>query len=468
MRRRCLFVPAAVLLWLLCVSMVGALPARSGDTPVYGWLGTIYPYSRPAYDDYFVRNDGQLYGITGGTSAVERQLVALRGKPLKVWGFLREPAPDFVGRQLVVSEVLAEGASITPTPTAPTKAQALISTSVANLRAGPSTAYPRVGSAHSGEVYDIVGRDPAGTWWLICCTEGRSTWVYADLVEARGPLANLPVVSVAPPPTPVPTPAIITEWKGEYFSNPQLSGSPALVRNDSAIDSNWGDKAPGPGLPENGFSVRWTRSMSFAQGDYRFYATADDGIRVWLDDWLVIDQWKAGPVSASGEFRRVGEGPHTLRVEYYEHLGDAFVRVWWQRTDVYNYWRGEYFNDIYLQPPPVLIRDDQDINFNWGLGSPASGLPEDNFSIRWTRNVYFEAGDYRFHVDGGDGARLRVDGWLVIDNWLKDTQHSFDGRFDSLGTGHHVVEADWYSRGGIAVVRVWWERVTQQGGPQPD
>jgi uncharacterized protein YraI len=468
MRNRYLMASVAVLLWLSSVSTVGAVWQRGAETAAYGWLGTIYPYSRPSYDDYFVRNDGQLFGITGATAAVEQQLVGLRGTPVKVWGILKEPAPDFVGRQLVVSEVLAAGMSVTPTPTALGKPQAMISASVANLRTGPSTTYPRIGSAYSGQDYEIVGRDPSSSWWLICCTEGRSTWIYGSLVDARGPLGDVPVVSVAPLPTPAPTPASITEWKGEYFSNPQLSGLPTLVRNDTAVDFNWSDKSPSPALPEDDFSVRWTRTMYFPLGNYRFYATADDGVRLWLDNWPITDLWQAGPVSASNEFNGVGEGSHVLRIEYYEHLGNASVKVWWQRTDVYNYWRGEYFNDIYLQPPAVLIRDDQDINFNWGLGAPASGLPEDNFSVRWTRSVYFDAGDYRFHIDGGDGARLRVDGWLVIDNWLKDTQHSFEGRFGSLGSGYHVLEIDWYSRGGIALVRAWWERLTQQGGPQPD
>ena len=155
-------------------------------------------------------------------------------------------------------------------------------------------------------------------------------------------------------------------------------------------------------------------------------------------------------------------------MEYYEHLGNAAVNVWWQRTDIYHHWRGEYYRDIYLDPPPVLVRDDAAIDFNWGLGSPGPGLPDDNFSVRWTRSLYLTAGDYRFTIEGGDGARLRLDDWLVIDNWLKDTQHTFEGEFRGVGTGHHLLQMEWYSRGGIATVKMQWDRIQHEGGPKPD
>ena len=183
-------------------------------------------------------------------------------------------------------------------------------------------------------------------------------------------------------------------------------------------------------------------------------------MRVWLDDWLVIDLWRAGPVSGSGDFAKVGAGPHTVRVEYYERRLDAAVTVWWQRTDFYDHWRGEYYNGIHLQPPPLLIRDDAEIDFNWGLGSPAPGLPDDNFSVRWTRSVHFAAGDYRFVIEGGDGVRLRLDDWVVIDEGLQDDgQRIFEGEFRALSEGHHLVQVEWYSRGGIAFVKMWWERI---------
>ncbi|HUW12343.1 MAG TPA: PA14 domain-containing protein, partial [Anaerolineae bacterium] len=209
--------------------------------------------------------------------------------------------------------------------------------------------------------------------------------------------------------------------------------------------------------------VRWTRSLPFAQGDYRFFAKADDGIRVWLDDWLVLDQWHTGPVSASGDFAAVGQGSHNVRVEYFEHLGDASAAVWWAPTST-THWLAEYYDNIYLAPPPAVVRNDTSIDFNWGLGSPDPALPADNFSARWTRTYSFQPGDYYFSVEGGDGARLWLDDWLIFSDWLQDTgKHSFEGEFQALGAGGHVVRVEWYSRGGLAQVKAWWKRIPGHG-----
>ena len=55
-------------------------------------------------------------------------------------------------------------------------------------------------------------------------------------------------------------------WKGEYWANPGLSGEPALVRNDGAIDFDWGHDAPTPELPADRFSVHWTRVAVLEEG----------------------------------------------------------------------------------------------------------------------------------------------------------------------------------------------------------
>jgi hypothetical protein len=125
-------------------------------------------------------------------------------------------------------------------------------------------------------------------------------------------------------------PPYYTDWKAEYWSNPDLEGDPVLVRNDVVLDFGWGAYAPAPGVPADGFSTRWTREWTFEPGEYRFYAFADDGLRLYLDDQLVFDEWH----EASDDVYRVDRllaGTHTLQVEYYEHSGDARIRLWWRK-----------------------------------------------------------------------------------------------------------------------------------------
>jgi hypothetical protein len=125
-----------------------------------------------------------------------------------------------------------------------------------------------------------------------------------------------------------------TDWRGAYFPTIDLTGTPTLVRNDAAINFNWGSGSPFPGLPGDGFSARWTQTMNLDEGLYRFHVTVDDGARLWVDDVLVVDTWgDGGRREETGEYR-LSSGFHTLRVEYYERTGEALIIVWWEKVNM--------------------------------------------------------------------------------------------------------------------------------------
>ena len=89
----------------------------------------------------------------------------------------------------------------TPTPTPATSAvpQARFNANV-NVREGPGTVYPRITMAKPGEVREIVGKNPDGTWWQLCCYGDKAGWVRADLVQVIGSTANVPVAKNIPEP----------------------------------------------------------------------------------------------------------------------------------------------------------------------------------------------------------------------------------------------------------------------------
>ena len=251
------------------------------------------------------------------------------------------------------------------------------------------------------------------------------------------------------------------DWKGEYWSNRDLRGNPAIVRNDAALDFQWSRGAPGHGLPSDDFSARWTRRVRFDAGTYRFHVLVDDGVRLWVDDQKVIDAWREGALREfTGDLVLTG-GEHGLRVEYYEHTGEARIRVWWEKLGAASYadWKGEYWSNRKLSGSPTLVRNDTRIDFQWGRGAPAAGLPADDFSTRWTRQMSFQAGIYRFHARADDGIRLYVDGKLMLDEW-----HESDGAdvyvVDvPLVTGQHKLRVEYYERSGNALAELWWKRV---------
>ncbi|KAB2903432.1 MAG: SH3 domain-containing protein [Anaerolineae bacterium] len=120
-----------------------------------------------------------------------------------------------------------------------------------------------------------------------------------------------------------------TGWRGEYFNNTTFSGNPVAVVVDDAIAKNWGDGIPLTGLPADFFSVRWTASVNFATGIYRFRIGGDDGIRLFIDDNLVLDQFAIGPFRTSTRDVQLTEGTHNLRVEYFEDQQLAGALVDW-------------------------------------------------------------------------------------------------------------------------------------------
>ncbi|MEM4723457.1 MAG: PA14 domain-containing protein, partial [Candidatus Hadarchaeum sp.] len=210
-------------------------------------------------------------------------------------------------------------------------------------------------------------------------------------------------------------------WRGEYYNNVSLMGDPVLIRNDRAIDFDWGHNRPADGLPVDHFSVRWTALLYFEGGTYSFKTYTDDGVRLWLDGQLLIDQWRNQPATRNERQVDVSPGYHSLRMEYYENIGIAIAMLWWDRLTVSTTtmrWRAEYFNNPWLVGAPVLVREENDIRYNWGKDPPAPGVVADGFSVRWTGTVGFDYSDtYTFTVTVDDGARVWIDDGLLIDAW---------------------------------------------------
>lgn len=153
-----------------------------------------------------------------------------------------------------------------------------------------------------------------------------------DLQWARGGQAH--AASASPP---------IPSWhfqnlRGEYFDNPNLSGTPVMVRDDSQINFVWTNRKPSPGMPGTNFSVRWTGQIVPAEtGICTFTLRSDDGVRLYLDDELVIDNWTIhAPMTDRAEVKCVQGRAMDLRLEYYQAAGLAEVALGWSIADEFD------------------------------------------------------------------------------------------------------------------------------------
>ena len=149
--------------------------------------------------------------------------------------------------------------------------------------------------------------------------------------------------------------------------------------------------------------------------------------------------------AVAGELQEVEEEPEP----------DLLEPDWPEDTST---WKGEFFNNMKLEGDPVLVREDAEIDFDWGLGSPAPEIEVDGFSVRWKRTADVPPGLYRFTVTCDDGARLWVDGRLVISAWYDHTEMTFRREMQLEG-GPLELMLEYYENELIALIKVSWERI---------
>jgi hypothetical protein len=122
--------------------------------------------------------------------------------------------------------------------------------------------------------------------------------------------------------------------KGEYFNNMDLSGTPTLVRIDSQINFYWNPGPdPPPGINEDGFSVRWTGELEAPFSELTTFITgSDDGVRMYLDGVLIIDDWNDHDrtENRSDPIELIEGHTYGVVVEGYENAGEAEWQLYWE------------------------------------------------------------------------------------------------------------------------------------------
>ncbi|MER6911297.1 PA14 domain-containing protein [Streptomyces sp. NPDC000594] len=149
----------------------------------------------------------------------------------------------------------------------------------------------------------------------------RTAAIALVLATAGGVLSTTAVPASAAPKCASPS------FTRQFFANTTFTGTPKKTDCDSAIDQSWGRGAPASGLPSDNFGVRWSMTRDFGSGGpFALTASAQDGIRVYVDEVRKVDLWK----NVSTTVRKtvhvtVPRGRHTLRVDFVNWTGTANV-----------------------------------------------------------------------------------------------------------------------------------------------
>ena len=125
--------------------------------------------------------------------------------------------------------------------------------------------------------------------------------------------------------------ASLDSLRGEYYDNITLEGEPRLTRRDEQIDFHWTFNPPAPGLSVDWYSVRWTARLRVpATGATGLGIEGNDGYRLYLDDKLLIDDWRKQSYRSTRAPVRLTPGSvHHLRLEFFESAGPARLRLVW-------------------------------------------------------------------------------------------------------------------------------------------
>jgi alpha-tubulin suppressor-like RCC1 family protein/chitodextrinase len=284
-----------------------------------------------------------------------------------------------------------------------------------------------------------------------------------------------------------------TGLAAQYFRTKDLSGVPTLERTDAQVNFDWAGGAPAASMPADNFSVRWQGFIQPRYSEaYTLVASADDGVRVWLDDVVVIDSWKAQNLTdlyytfTAQAGRRYG-----IRMEYFEQGGSAVAKLSWlsvhepyqpiPTTQLYpsseipvrlsgtgTGLTAQYFRTMDLSGVPALARTDAQVNFDWAGGAPAASLPADNFSVRWQGFIQPRFSEmYTLVTTTDDGVRVWLDDTLVIDDWGPHVAKDSLYRFNAEEGRQYAIRMDYYERGGSAVAKLKWSSLHEPYQPVP-
>ena len=125
---------------------------------------------------------------------------------------------------------------------------------------------------------------------------------------------------------------------------------------------------------------------------------------------------------------------------------------------------GDYYSSQAktLIDPPTLERVDSTVNFVWDVGSPDPSISVDNFTVRWTGLVQpLYSQTYTFYTTTDDGARLWVNGQLLIDKWVDQGGVEWSGTIPLTANQKYDLVMEYYENGGGASAKLSWSSTGQ-------
>ncbi len=144
-----------------------------------------------------------------------------------------------------------------------------------------------------------------------------------------------------------------TGLRGDYYTGENFDKL-ELTRIDPQVDFGWGGSPPNEKVGGSNISIRWTGDVSAQFTDtYTFYTITDDGIRVWVNGKLIIENWTHhGDTEDTGTIDLVAGQSYSIVLEYFQAGGGSVARLGWESPHT-----TKQIIPTYLLWPPIKARN---------------------------------------------------------------------------------------------------------------
>ncbi len=331
----------------------GPRPGMSRDFFSARWTGQAIPQNTETYTFIVSADDGVRLWLNDvlvvdhwhdqGTTSYSATIAATAGVPIEIridyynrqWGAVArlEWQSASQPRQVIPSTRLATGDS-RPTVTLSTGNSAVSGSFPVAVAFNENVTGLSTGdfAIVNGSATGLTGSGAAYTLTVAPIAPGAvSVNLPSNSCINSAGQSNVASNSIAVTYTP-PVGAVINGLSGDYYSGRNFERL-VTTRVDPTVNFSWAyNEGPTPGIGHDLFSVRWTGQVLPPTTETRtFIVTADDGVRMWLNNQLVVDQWHdQGTTSYSVPLAVTAGVPVDIRIDYYQNLWGAVARLEWQ------------------------------------------------------------------------------------------------------------------------------------------
>jgi len=220
--------------------------------------------------------------------------------------------------------------------------------------------------------------------------------------------------------------------QGQYFNNIDMTGEAELNRTEPVIDFRWTLFSPDPErINYDWFSARWTGTIKAPEsGTYAIGIEGNDGYRLYLDDQLLIDNWKKQSYDRNlVDFTFEKDHEYAVKIEFFEATGNAWFKLIWN-MGVEQQWEKEIDHAVKTaqQSDLALI---------------VAGIEEGEFRDRalLTLPGHQEELIKKVAATGKPVVVILIGGSAIImENWLKEVDGIINAWYPGEAGGHAVAD----------------------------